>query len=46
MPYWLELELCLPCVMCESYEVPLRPAVDVFVVPYSYTAQQAHQQPV
>jgi len=33
--YWLELELCLPCVLRESYAVQLRPAVDVLVLPYS-----------
>ena len=33
-PHWLELELCLQCVMWESYAVQPSPAVNVLVVPY------------
>jgi len=30
----------MSCVMCESYGVQLRPAVDVLVVPYSLRVAQ------
>ena len=33
-PYWLELELSLPCVVCDSYCVQLGPVLCILVVPH------------